>query len=121
MFCLHWYGSCVGKGNVCDPCRSDSDCSNGTTCIDNAYGLYSYPVTGERMCSKPCCMKFNSDASTGAFSCADADPDAACGGPHMATCDTTSPTTATTQGVSQFICTGDTTHKHPGVFACGGF
>jgi hypothetical protein len=43
-------------------------------------------------------------------------------GPNMDTCDYTSPAMETPQGpapgLSTFICTGDPTHKHPGVFAC---
>ena len=49
MFCLHKFGACVGTGEVCDPCRSESDCANGTHCFGNL-------ATGERMCTKACTM-----------------------------------------------------------------
>jgi hypothetical protein len=101
-FCQHWYGACVGKGEICDPCRSDADCTAaGTKCIDNPYGLYSYPMTGERMCNKQC----NSDS--------------ACAGPNNDTCDDTDPATQDNPfGTSTFTCTADPMHIFPGVFSC---
>jgi hypothetical protein len=92
-YCLHWYGACVGMGNVCDPCRADSDCGANLKCIDNPYGVFSYPWSGERMCNKRC--------ST----------DADCAGPNNDTCDNDM-----TQGT--LTCHDDPNHTHPGIFAC---
>jgi hypothetical protein len=103
MFCLHWFGACVGNGQICDPCRSNGDCTAvaGTKCVDNPYGFYSYPFTGEKMCNKGCAS------------------DASCAGPNMDTCDDTDlPTNANPLGTSTGMCTDDPTHKHPGVFSC---
>jgi hypothetical protein len=92
-YCLHWYGACVGMGNVCDPCRSQDDCGTGLKCIDNPYGVYSYPWSGERMCNKTCSL------------------DTDCGGPNKSTCDADP-----NNGVHK--CTDDPKHIHDGVFAC---
>jgi hypothetical protein len=94
QFCLDWYGACVGKGNVCDPCRTQADCGAGLKCMDNPYGLFSYPWSGERMCNKTCMT------------------DTDCGGPNKSSCDSTDPNTST------FKCTDDASHTHPGIFAC---
>jgi hypothetical protein len=100
-FCLHWYGACVGKGEICDPCRTDADCAmSSTKCIDNPYFLYSYPFTGERMCNHRC----------------KADTD--CGGPNLTTCDNSDPPTqANPYGMSILICIPNA-RTHVGVFAC---
>jgi hypothetical protein len=123
-YCLHWYGACVGQGNVCDPCRAQSDCGTGLKCVDNPFGFFSYPWSGERMCNKVCCTKFNrlADGMT-AGSCADTNPDANCKGPNTGiTCDYTSPNVDTPSGpapgASTFECTDDPTHRHPGVWGC---
>jgi hypothetical protein len=92
-FCLHWYGACVGDGEICDPCKTVADCGTGLKCMDNPYGLYSYPVTGERMCNKTC------------------QTDADCTGPNDIACDSVAMD-------SVFKCTGDTRHISPGNFAC---
>ena len=46
-FCTHRYGSCVGDGTVCAPCRGNADCTGGTKCLGNDSTL-------ERFCSKAC-------------------------------------------------------------------
>jgi hypothetical protein len=96
--CLHWYGACTGDGNICDPCRTQDECGAGLKCIDNPYGSYSYPLTGERMCNKRCSM------------------DSDCKGPNMDVCDNTDiPTQMNPYGTSILVCI----KRHvPGVFAC---
>ncbi len=125
MFCTDWYGACVGMGNICDPCRSDSDCTApGTKCIDNAYGDYSYPFTGEHSCDKICCNKFEMLPGGYPGKCLDADPDANCAGPNTGiTCDYLDPNTVDSTGEiipgsSTFTCTNDPDHKHIGLFSC---
>jgi hypothetical protein len=88
-FCLHKFGACVGTGEVCDPCRSQDDCKNGTRCISNI-------ATGERMCTKACTT------------------DAECAASNKPTGCDNSPAPAPATGV----CTGDALHYNPGVLAC---
>lgn len=53
--CIHRFGACVGQGNVCDPCRSDADCSHaGNACYQNI-------ASGEAFCIKGC--KADADCS----------------------------------------------------------
>ncbi len=99
-YCFHAYGACVGHGQVCDPCRSQTDCKQsgspaGLVCITNMTSL-------ERMCSKGC----NSDAD--------------CTGPNTSSCDNTDlPSSLNPSGMSLGICTGDSTaHQNPGLFTC---
>ena len=93
MFCLHKFGACVGSGQVCDPCRVESDCANGTHCLSNA-------STGERMCTKPCTM------------------DAECASNKPTGCDYGPPPTKNFDPNYTDYCTGDATKIHPGVFSC---
>lgn len=95
--CMHKYGSCVGTGEICDPCRVKADCAkSGSSCITNIQ-------TGESMCSKRCSA------------------DATCAGPNGATCDDTDlPSQQNPQGMSLGICTGDKMHMYPGDFTCWG-
>ncbi|HEY7956033.1 MAG: hypothetical protein ACHQ17_03725 [Polyangia bacterium] len=95
--CIPKYGSCVGGGEICDPCRVKADCAKtSTSCITN-------DLTGESMCSKRC-----SDDTT-------------CAGPNGATCDDTDiPSASNPSGMSIGICTGDKMHMFPGVFSCWG-
>lgn len=54
--CTHRYGACVGKGVVCDPCRSNADCTHaGNSCYANV-------ATGEAFCIKGC--KADADCSS---------------------------------------------------------
>jgi hypothetical protein len=95
-FCVHWYGACVGQGNVCDPCQTTADCAlSSSKCIRN-------PYTQERMCTKKCTA------------------DAQCTSPNQASCDDTDlPSASNPAGVSTGLCTGDSTrHQYPGVFSC---
>lgn len=47
-FCFHKFGSCVGQGNVCDPCRKNEDCTAADTFC------HYEGTTGERFCTKTC-------------------------------------------------------------------
>ncbi len=67
MYCFDYYGSCNGMGAICDPCRNEFDCKNGSHCLINTQSL-------ERFCTNIC------------------SGDASCGGPNGATCDNTSQT-----------------------------
>ncbi len=95
--CLHRYGSCLGEGNICDPCFKKADCAkSNSTCVTNV-------GTGERFCTKSC----SSDAS-----CKPA-------GSVASACDNTDiATSANPNGMSNGICNGDTTHQNPGLFSC---
>jgi hypothetical protein len=64
-YCLHRRGTCVGKGEICDPCRTDADCAKteGAFCLQN-------PATFESFCTLGC------------------GGDADCEGPNGAVCDT---------------------------------
>ena len=96
--CLHRFGACVGKGNMCDPCRSDEDCAaSSKQCILNS-------ATSERFCSKRC----TSDATCTATA-----------GGNLTGCDNTDiATNANPNGQSVGVCNGDPTHKSPGLFSC---
>lgn len=96
MFCLHKFGACVGSGEVCDPCRSDADCGNGTRC-------YSNLATFERMCTKPCSSP----------------TDPACAASNKPTgCDFGPPPAHSYDPVYTDFCTGDAAKVNAGVFSC---
>jgi hypothetical protein len=88
-YCTHRYGSCNGDGQVCAPCRSQSDCAAGLTCIENDASL-------ERFCTKQCTT------------------DAECTSPHPAACD--NKTTAANYPTN--YCTGDTAKLYTGLLTC---
>jgi hypothetical protein len=60
--CVHRYGTCVGDGEVCAPCRTRGDCKMGLSCLVNSSSL-------EGFCTRQC-----SD-------------DTQCASPHAAGCD----------------------------------
>ena len=93
MYCLHKFGACVGTGEVCDPCRSDADCANGTRCVLNG-------STGERMCTKPCTM------------------DTQCASDKPTGCDYGPPPAKAGDPIYSDYCTGDVNHYNPGVLTC---
>jgi hypothetical protein len=96
MFCLHKFGACVGTGQICDPCRVESDCetaSNGTHCLGNL-------ATGERMCTKACTA------------------DAQCASDKPTGCDFGPPPANPGDPSYTDLCTGDPNHSNPGVFTC---
>ena len=92
-FCLHKYGACVGTGQICDPCRAQSDCANGTRC-------YSNLATGERMCTKSCTM------------------DSQCASDKPTGCDFGPDPVNETDPRYTDVCTGDASHFNPGVLTC---
>lgn len=93
QFCLHKYGACVGTGQVCDPCRLDADCANGTSCVANL-------MTGERMCTRFCTV------------------DSECASDKPTGCDFGPPPTKTGDPIYTDQCTGDAAHQHPGALTC---
>ncbi|MGZ3440534.1 MAG: hypothetical protein ACXVDD_13520 [Polyangia bacterium] len=93
MFCLHKFGACVGTGQVCDPCRVEGDCANGTHCVGNL-------ATGERMCTKSCVM------------------DSECASNKPTGCDYGPPPVNAGDPIYTDLCTGDPNHYNPGVLTC---
>ena len=93
MFCLHKFGACVGSGQICDPCRANADCGNGTHCVSNL-------ATGERMCTKACTM------------------DAECASDKPAGCDFGPPPMKAGDPIYTDVCTGDPNHYNPGILTC---
>ncbi len=92
-YCLHKFGACVGTGQVCDPCRSEADCANGTHCITNI-------ATGERMCTKACTM------------------DSQCASNKPTGCDYGPPPMTQFDPNYTDVCTGDAKKIFPGVLSC---
>jgi hypothetical protein len=92
-YCLHKFGACVGTGEICDPCRSDADCANGTTCVENI-------STGERMCTKRCTM--NSE----------------CASNKPTVCDFGPPPQTSLDPIYTDLCTGDAQRIYLGVLSC---
>lgn len=92
-YCLHKFGACVGTGEVCDPCRTNADCANGTRCLANI-------ATGERMCTKACTM------------------DSQCASNKPTGCDYGPPPQTSLDPIYTDLCTGDAMHYNPGVFTC---
>jgi hypothetical protein len=62
--CTPRAGACVKNGELCDPCRTTSDCKDGYTCVTN-------DSNHERFCTKRCTN------------------DNGCGGPNGTKCDST--------------------------------
>jgi len=46
--CVPRFGTCKGKGDLCDPCRSDADCATGAICTGEAFGNYNT----EKFCTR---------------------------------------------------------------------
>ena len=46
-YCFPDFGACVGDGNLCDPCRTNTDCAVGALCLINQYSR-------EKFCGKDC-------------------------------------------------------------------
>ncbi|MBI5489525.1 MAG: hypothetical protein HY905_19485 [Deltaproteobacteria bacterium] len=45
--CKPSFGSCVGDGGFCQPCRGDADCNDGALCLTDRYTKFSF-------CGEPC-------------------------------------------------------------------
>jgi hypothetical protein len=90
MACLHRAGRCVGEGNICDPCRFDTDCAkSGSSCLENIGTL-------ERFCTKSC----TSDAT-----CAGGAVASACDNKHIGSA-------SDPNGMSFGFCNGDVNHDY---------
>src|SRR4051812_46397319 len=93
-YCLHKFGACVGTGEICDPCRSNDDCTKSNTrCLANI-------ATGERMCTKSCTM------------------DSECASNKPTGCDYGPPPSRPLDPIYTNLCTGDAEHFNGGVFTC---
>jgi hypothetical protein len=64
--CMHRYGSCVGDGAICSPCRSRADCQANALCGGNDY-------TKEKYCEQACSAS-NPCPTTQTFVCLSYDP-----------------------------------------------
>jgi hypothetical protein len=93
LYCLHKFGACVGTGEICDPCRADTDCKVGTRCLLNL-------ATGERMCTRPCML------------------DSECASNKPTGCDYGPPPVNPGDPIYTDLCTGDALHQNPGVLTC---
>jgi hypothetical protein len=60
--CMPDYGSCTGGGEHCSPCKTDSDCSFGTECLQPSEST-------ERFCAQTCDPTAKDETCPSGFKC----------------------------------------------------